>query len=427
MDALISAAFSALVKVGRLEVITAKGSRLLFGDGSGIHTTVRFRDAGAERALLLNPELKTGELFTDGRLTVEQGTVYDFLLMAMQGAREASEPWVLRLADEARVAATRVFARNDPRRAARNVAHHYDLGDDLYALFLDPDWQYSCAYFEHPDQSLVDAQLAKKRHVAAKLLIEPGNSVLDIGSGWGGLALHLAELCGADRVLGVTLSTEQIERARRRAIEHGLAERVTFQLQDYRQLAGRFDRIVSVGMFEHVGLAFYGEFFRAVRRLLADDGVALIHTIASPDTPGPTNPWIRKYIFPGGHIPSLSDIAPHLEKAGLVLTDLETLGPHYALTLQAWRRNFMSRRDEAKRMFDERFCRMWEFYLSLSEAAFRTDDITVFQLQLARRRGAVPLTRSYMEERERLLRGREPHVQNPREADPAPGSDPLPG
>jgi cyclopropane-fatty-acyl-phospholipid synthase len=406
VSALLKTVLGGLVKRGALEVITAQGERLTFGDGTGTPVTVRFADPRAELALLLNPELKTGELFMDGRLIVERGTIYDFLLLSLENARDASEPWITQALDEARIAAGRFIARNTPIRAQRNVAHHYDLGDELYALFLDPDWQYSCAYFETPQQDLAGAQLAKKRHLAAKLLVEPGQSVLDIGCGWGGLALYLARVCGA-RVTGVTLSQEQLARARSRAAEAGLADRATFALQDYRKVEGRFDRIVSVGMFEHVGLAFYGAFFSTVRGLLADDGVALIHTIGSPDVPGPTNAWIRKYIFPGGHIPSLSDIAPHLERAGLVLTDLETLGPHYALTLRAWREAFMTRRDEAKALFDERFCRMWEFYLAMSEAAFRTDDITIFQLQLARRRTTAPMTRGYVEAREAELRARE--------------------
>jgi cyclopropane-fatty-acyl-phospholipid synthase len=407
LDGLLTTVFRGLVRTGSLELVTARGSRLRFGDGSGEPVAVRFTDAAAERALLLDPELKTGELFTDGRLVVERGTIYAFLLLVLQGAREAEAPLVLRLLDEAKIAMGRLFPSNDARRAQRNVAHHYDLGDDLYALFLDPDWQYSCAYFEEPGQSLAAAQLAKKRHIAAKLMVEAGQSVLDVGSGWGGLALYLAQVCDAGEVTGVTLSHEQIARARARATERGLDARVGFQLQDYREVQGRFDRIVSVGMFEHVGLGSYGAFFQTVRRLLARDGVALLHTIGSPGTPGPTNPWIRRYIFPGGHIPSLSDIAPHIERADLILTDVETLGPHYALTLRAWREAFMARRAEAKAMFDERFCRMWEFYLALSEAAFRTDDITIFQIQLARYRETVPMTRNYIEARERTLRGRE--------------------
>jgi cyclopropane-fatty-acyl-phospholipid synthase len=403
----LAAAFKGLVRTGVLEIVTARGERLSFGDGTGTPVTIRFADPGAELALLLNPELKTGELFTDGRLVVERGTIYDFLLLSLQNARDAPEPLAMQVLDEARIAAGRFIARNTPVQSRRNVAHHYDLGDDLYALFLDPDWQYSCAYFEREDQDLAAAQLAKRRHIAAKLLIQPGQSVLDIGSGWGGLALYLARVAEAGRVTGVTLSEEQLSRARARAAEAGVADRAVFELKDYRKVSGTFDRIVSVGMFEHVGLAFYGAFFQTVRRLLADDGVALIHTIGSPDVPGPTNAWIRKYIFPGGHIPSLSDIAPHVERAGLVLTDLETLGPHYALTLRAWRENFMARRDEAKALFDERFCRMWEFYLAMSEAAFRTDDITIFQLQLARRRSSVPMTRGYVEAREAVLRARE--------------------
>jgi len=407
LPSLLNAAFKSLVKTGALEIVTARGERLAFGDGTGTPVAIRFADPAAELALLMNPELATGELFTDGRLIVERGTIYDFLLLSLQNAKGAPDPVAVQVLDEVRVAAGRFVARNTPIRAQRNVAHHYDLGDELYALFLDPDWQYSCAYFESPDQDLAAAQLAKKRHIAAKLLVEPGQSVLDIGCGWGGLALYLARTAEAGQVLGVTLSEEQLARAKARAAEAGIPEQAVFALQDYRKVEGVFDRVVSVGMFEHVGLAFYGAFFQTVRRRLAPDGVALIHTIGSPDVPGPTNAWIRKYIFPGGHIPSLSDIAPHVERAGLVLTDLETLGPHYALTLRAWRDNFMARREAAKALFDERFCRMWEFYLAMSEAAFRTDDITIFQLQLAHRRTAVPMTRGYIAEREAQLRGRE--------------------
>ena len=369
--------------------------------------SVRFLDGRAERELALDPGLKVGELFTDGRLLVEQGSIYQFLHLLLRDLRDMKPPLALRVFDAAQMTLWRWLPKNNPAKSQRNVAHHYDLGDELYALFLDPDWQYSCAYFEYPGQSLAEAQLAKKRHIAAKLRVQPGSTILDIGSGWGGLALYLARVAGAAKVTGVTLSEEQIARARRRAQEAGLADRVEFHLEDYRAVQGRFDRIVSVGMFEHVGLGFYDAFFRTSRRLLEDDGIMLLHTIGSANTPGPTNPWVLKYIFPGGHLPSLSDIVPPIERAGLVAVDIETLGPHYAETVLAWRLNFMARREEAAKLYDERFCRMWEFYLAMAEVAFRTNDITVYQIQLARRRENVPLTRDYLAAGETELRGRE--------------------
>jgi len=407
MQALLKFVFGYAVKTGDLTVVTAKGRVLRFGDGTGVPVTIRFKDSAAERALALDPAMKLGELFTDSRLLVEQGSIYDFLHLMLRDLRNMKPPLLFRLIDHVQMALWRWLPKNKPEQSRRNVAHHYDLGDALYALFLDPDWQYSCAYFEYPGQSLADAQLAKKRHIAAKLLIEPTSSVLDIGSGWGGLALYLAKVAGAAAVTGVTLSDEQIARARLRTEATGLNDRVQFRLEDYRAVQGQFDRVVSVGMFEHVGLGFYDEFFSTSRRLLRDEGVMLLHTIGSVGTPGPTNPWILKYIFPGGHIPSLSDIVPPIERSGLVITDIEMLGPHYAETLLAWRTNFMARRDEAERLYDARFCRMWEFYLALSEVAFRTNDITIYQIQLSRERQTVPLTRDYLAAAEATLRTRE--------------------
>ncbi|WP_158914924.1 cyclopropane-fatty-acyl-phospholipid synthase family protein [Caulobacter sp. S45] len=407
MQALLKFVFGYAVKTGDLTVVTAKGRVLRFGDGTGAPVTIRFNDSAAERALALDPAMKLGELFTDSRLLVEQGSIYDFLHLMLRDLRNMKPPLLFRLIDRVQMALWRWLPKNKPEQSRRNVAHHYDLGDALYALFLDPDWQYSCAYFEYPGQSLADAQLAKKRHIAAKLLIEPTSSVLDIGSGWGGLALYLAKVAGAAAVTGVTLSDEQIARARLRTEATGLNDRVQFRLEDYRAVQGQFDRVVSVGMFEHVGLGFYDEFFSTSRRLLRDEGVMLLHTIGSVGTPGPTNPWILKYIFPGGHIPSLSDIVPPIERSGLVITDIEMLGPHYAETLLAWRTNFMARRDEAERLYDARFCRMWEFYLALSEVAFRTNDITIYQIQLSRERQTVPLTRDYLAAAEETLRTRE--------------------
>ena len=280
------------------------------------------------------------------------------------------------------------------------IAHHYDLSGAIYDLFLDRDRQYSCASFEAPDRSLDEAQLAKKRHLASKLAIEPGMRVLDIGSGWGGLALYLAEVCGAE-VVGVTLSQEQHALSVQRAAQGGLGGRAHFRLMDYREVDGTFDRIVSVGMFEHVGIGHYREFFDKVRALLEPDGVAILHSICRADGPNATSAWTKKYIFPGGYIPALSEVLPPIEKSGLYLTDIEVLRLHYAQTLREWRRRFADHRDTARRLMDERFCRMWEFYLVGAELGFRRLGNMVFQMQLARRQDAVPLTRDYITEWER--------------------------
>ena len=300
----------------------------------------------------------------------------------------------------------RLHQMNRGERAKRNVAHHYDLDRRLYDLFLDTDRQYSCAYFETPGQSLDDAQLAKKRHIAAKLAVEPGHRVLDIGCGWGGLGLYLADVVGAD-VVGITLSEEQFAIANGRAVERGLQDRVEFRIEDYRKTAGRFDRIVSVGMFEHVGVGFYDTYFQHCARLLDDDGVMLLHTIGRTTGPGATNPWIAKYIFPGGYIPALEEIVPAMERAGLFVTDVEILRIHYADTLKAWRERFLARRDEAEALYDEQFCRMWEFYLAACEASFRCGDDVVFQIQISKKIDALPLTRDYIAEREQNLRSKE--------------------
>ncbi|MEW6257283.1 MAG: cyclopropane-fatty-acyl-phospholipid synthase family protein, partial [Pseudomonadota bacterium] len=311
------------------------------------------------------------------------------------------------------LALRRLAQFNPPERARRNVAHHYDLDGRLYALFLDGDRQYSCAYFEAAGQSLDDAQLAKKRLIAAKLRLDrPGLNTLDVGCGWGGLSLYLAEMAGA-RMTGVTLSTEQLGIATARAQERGLGDRIDFRLEDYRALEGRFDRIVSVGMFEHVGVQHFRAFFRKARDLLTDDGVMLLHSIGRSDGPGVTNPWIAKYIFPGGYIPSLSEVIPVIEQAGLVITDVEILRLHYAETLKAWRERFRARREEAVRLTDERFCRMWDFYLAASEMAFRHQGMMVFQIQLARRQEAVPLTRAYIADAEARLRAAEGRARAP--------------
>jgi cyclopropane-fatty-acyl-phospholipid synthase len=395
-----------LVRKGQLEVATADGIAETFGDGLGPQLGVKLLDGAAERRLMLNPELALGELYMDGRLVLTKGDLYDLLeLGARNLAGLADGPWAKVLA-RGRLAFRGLHQRNDRRRAKRNIASHYDLDQRLYNLFLDSDRQYSCAYFEYPGQSLEDAQTAKKRHIAAKLLPEDGATALDIGCGFGGLGLYLAGVAGA-RVTGVTLSEEQFAVATERARQTGLADRVEFRLQDYRDVPEKFDRIVSVGMFEHVGVNRYDEFFTKVRGLLKDDGVVLLHSIGRNSVPGVTNAWIRKYIFPGGYIPSLSEVLPAIERAGLYVTDIEILRLHYADTLRAWRERFMARRDEAVELYDERFCRMWEFYLAGSETSFRVDAHMVFQIQLAKRQEAIPLTRDYVPDREAELRRRE--------------------
>ena len=405
MEKLLVAVFSRCVGRGTLTVETARGKKLMFGDGTGEEVRIRFTDSAGERALALNPELYAGELFMDGRLVVDHGTIFDFLALVLRDPAPLSLP--MRLLKNVRMLKCRFMSRNNPWRARRNVAHHYDLDRRLYSLFLDKDLQYSCAYFERPDATLEEAQLAKKRLVTAKLVLEPESRVLDIGSGWGGLGLYIKEIGGAADVQGITLSTEQLGVATERARERGLQDAVRFALQDYRDVKGTFDRIVSVGMFEHVGTRFYRTYFGKCRELLKPDGVMLMHTIGLMDGPWYPNPWLEKYVFPGGQLPALSEIIPAIERSGLIVTDVECLRLHYAETLAEWRRRFMARRAEAAALYDERFCRMWEFYLAACEAAFRFQDVAVFQVQCARRQEAVPLTRDYIAERMHDLRIRE--------------------
>lgn len=393
---LLSRLLRMLVTVGSLTVIDSRGRQHRFkGRAPGPDLTIRLHDRSAERAMGLSPRLAVGEAYMDGKLTIENGDIYDFLDFcgrntARFGSYESFDPLY-------RV--ERLFRQlqqfNPVGRARQNVAHHYDLSGKLYDLFLDSDRQYSCAYFRTDNDTLEVAQDNKKRHIAAKLLLKPGCRVLDIGSGWGGLGIYLAR-AGAGEVHGVTLSTEQHERSNRRAAEAGLGSKVKFHLRDYREEAGTYDRIVSVGMFEHVGVRHYAEFFGKLRKLLADDGVALLHSIGRSDGPGVTNPWIRKYIFPGGYSPALSEVVSVIERSGLWVTDIEVLRLHYADTLREWRRRFAASRDEVRKIYDERFCRMWEFYLAGSEVAFRREGHMVFQIQIAKRVDAVPRTRDYM-------------------------------
>ncbi len=385
-----------LFGLGCLTIIHASGRSAVYGDGSGPPVTVRLRPGAAGR-ILLNPDLKFGECFMDGELRVEQGDIYALLEIIARNMVANHRPRTdferLRFAIQRRISQI-----NDRRAARNNVAHHYDLSYDLYRRFLDTDMQYSCAYYASPNCTLEEAQAAKKAHIAAKLRLQPGVSVLDIGCGWGGLGLMLSEQAPGVRVQGVTLSQEQLTVARHRAQAQGVADRVRFDLCDYRDVSGPFDRIVSVGMFEHVGRPNYQAYFDTIARLLSDDGIALVHSIGRRSEPGVTQPFIQKYIFPGGYIPALSEVLPAIERAGLWVADIEILRLHYAETLRAWRRRFEGQRGEISALYDEQFCRMWEFYLASSEIAFRYFGFMNFQIQLTKRVDALPITRDYMVE-----------------------------
>jgi cyclopropane-fatty-acyl-phospholipid synthase len=405
VDWLLSVFLRRFIRSGSLTVTTAAGKTYTFGDGSGPPFAVRVTTAQAQLAVMLDPELRLGEAYMDGTFVVEQGTIADVLAILMRQEQVAAPTWALP-PKLLRYLFRRLQQLNLRSRSRRNVAHHYDLDGRLYKLFLDADQQYSCAYFESPEQSLDDAQLAKRRHLAAKLLVSPDAKVLDIGCGWGGLALYLAEVAGA-HVSGITLSQEQYARAQQRAMERDRAQDAVFRLEDYRDVAGSFDRIVSVGMFEHVGVGFYDTYFRKCAQILDQDGVFLLHTIGRSSPPSVTNPWIAKYIFPGGYIPALSEVVPAIERAGLTVTDVEILQLHYAETLKAWRERFLAHRAEVEQLYDQRFVRMWEFYLASSEMAFRESDMVVFQIQMAKRKGVVPQTRDYIGREEARLRARE--------------------
>jgi cyclopropane-fatty-acyl-phospholipid synthase len=401
---LLSRLFERTITIGCLRVIDSGGSLHTFDGSGGKSVTIRLHDPALHWKLAVKPRLYFGEAFMDGKLTVEEGNLYDLIDLLAVNLEAMPAGLTARLLNGSVTLFRRFHQYNPLPRARQNVAHHYDLSDEFYELFLDRDRQYSCGYFHDGAEDLDDAQLDKKRHLAAKLLLRPGHKVLDIGSGWGGLALYLASECGAD-VTGLTLSVEQHKVATRRAAAAGLSDRVRFYMRDYREEVGQYDRIVSVGMFEHVGLNHYGAFFAKLKSLLAPDGVALLHSIGRKDGPGTTNPWVRKYIFPGGYIPALSEVLPIVEQLRFWVTDIEILRLHYAETLRAWRRRFERNRDRVRALFDERFCRMWEMYLVGSEIAFQRQDHMVFQMQLAKTVDAVPLTRDYMLDWERAHSG----------------------
>ena len=378
------------VKAGRLSIRDADGSVLVMqGAAEGPRSAIRLHDETLLRKLMVKPDLFMGEGYVDGTLEIEEGTLYDFLEFC--GINMAPQQIDSKLSMLFR----RAEQKNAGDKARQNVAHHYDLDGGLYEHFLDEDRQYSCAYFASDTDSLEVAQANKKRHIAAKLLLEPGMKILDIGSGWGGLALYLARIADVE-VHGVTLSQAQYEISRTRARAEGLDGRVTFELIDYREVDGSFERIVSVGMFEHVGAGNYVEFFGKIGELLSDDGVCLLHSIGRKEPPGLTHAWITKYIFPGGYSPSLSETLAAVEKSGMWTTDIEILRLHYADTLREWNKRFQRNRGKVKAIYDERFCRMWEFYLQSCEVGFRRMGWMVFQLQLAKSVGTVPITRDYI-------------------------------
>ncbi|MDR3437200.1 cyclopropane-fatty-acyl-phospholipid synthase family protein [Telmatospirillum sp.] len=386
-----------LVRHGRLTVIDASGRPHIFG-GTLLPdippVTIRLRDRRLHWRLALQPAVAFGEAFMDGTLTIEEGSLDDFLALVDENTRLINPRFALQ---ERLSFVLRYLQQWNPVKASRrNVAHHYDLSDDFYALFLDADRQYSCAYFANPEMTLEEAQTAKKQHIISKLLLRSGQKVLDIGCGWGGLALSIARHADVE-VTGITLSEHQLAIARQRAEEAQLSHRVKFMLADYRQISGQFDRIVSVGMFEHVGVGQYGTFFRRAGDLLTDKGIALLHSIGRSYGSGVTNAWIRKYIFPGGYCPALSEVTSAIEKSGLVATDIEILRPtHYAETLRHWRNRFNEQRAKVAAIYDERFCRMWELYLAGSESAFRRQGLMTWQMQFSRQPFVVPATRDYM-------------------------------
>ncbi|MBI0025755.1 class I SAM-dependent methyltransferase [Bartonella sp. M0187] len=404
MFALLKTAASHIITKGNLTITDSRGVTYQFGDQTGKPIQIRFTSAKWEREVALDPALKLGEAYMNDGFEFIKGDIYSLLetIFESTGPIAENQLW-MKAFSFIRTATKRFVQMNTLRRSAKNVEHHYDLSGKLYEMFLDPDRQYSCGYFENPNVSLGEAQLAKKRHLAAKLQVKENEKLLDIGCGWGGLGLYFARVLGAN-VTGVTLSHEQHGIANQRAKDMGLQDKAKFFLLDYRKLDDAFDKIVSVGMFEHVGIGHYKEYFDHVKRLLKPDGRFVLHSIGRSGEPGATNPWIAKYIFPGGYIPALSEVIPVIEKSGLIITDIEILRLHYAETLKAWREAFLAHWDEAKALYDERFCRMWEFYLAASESAFRWQGMMVFQIQLAHKQDAVPLTRDYIGEEEARLK-----------------------
>ncbi len=402
-----------VIKYGTVSLIDASGKRHQVSEYGKPEVVLRLTDNSIAKRLMFATSMGWCEAYTDGKLLFEEGTLRDFLEIWGRSEIILSRGWpgeIFRIFYSV-IAALGHY--NPIERARRNVAHHYDLSSELYGLFLDSDRQYSCAYFPKGDEDIETAQRLKKRHIAAKLDIKPGMTVLDIGSGWGGMAIYLAENLDCN-VLGVTLSEEQYKLSRQRVIEAGLEQKIRFELRDYRTLTEQVDRIVSVGMLEHVGQYQYGQFFGKVRELLKPDGIALIHTIARMEKPQPIPAWIRKYIFPGSYLPSTSQLARACERHRFWVTDIENLRLHYSKTLIKWYERFTHNREKIAKIYDERFCRMWEMYLLASEMTFRVQHITVLQLQLTREIDVLPITRNYMLENERALARKDSSWTTPR-------------
>ncbi|WP_299298521.1 cyclopropane-fatty-acyl-phospholipid synthase family protein [uncultured Tateyamaria sp.] len=394
-DKLLDRFLTGMMVDDRLSITYPDGTTRDYGPDSGAHGHLDIADTATLKALIVNPDLGLGEGYMEGRITPKNCTLDEVLTVIIRNRFKGHlPPWLL-MANRARFHARRFIQNNAPRASRQNVAHHYDISDDLYRLFLDADMQYSCAYFRDNAMTLEEAQIAKKAHIAAKLRLEPGMRVLDIGCGWGGMALTLARDYGCE-VTGITLSENQLATAQRRAEAAGLADRVHFNLQDYRHTSGTFDRIVSVGMLEHVGVPNFGTYFNRVAELLDPDGVALIHTIGRSAPPMAHSSWINKYIFPGGYVPSLSELAPAMEKSGLWQTDIEVWRLHYAKTIRHWRDRFDAHISEISSMYDDRFVRMFHYYLTVCILAFEHQMQGVYHFQLAHKRDAVPLTRDYL-------------------------------
>ena len=401
-EKMFSSMLERAIRKGTMVVRYAGGSEITYGDGKAPKADIELRDSAAARAIYFDPGLKFAEMYMDNRLVVKDDALNDFIaVIKLNGAKKfATAPAVV-------LTMWRIFERFWRRRIARetaqrNVAHHYDLDEKLFRLFLDDDLQYSCAYFEQPDVSLEEAQSAKKCHIAAKMMLEPGQKVLDIGCGWGGTGLFLAKYFEAD-VIGVTLSVEQQRVAMQRALEAGLGDRARFELRDYRDVEGTFDRLVSIGMFEHVGPQNFQTYFSTAKKLMKDDGVFVLHSIgrAKPNISDP--PFVEKYIFPNGHIPALSETLSAIEKSGLLVKDIEILTFHYADTLKHWRQRFHANRDKVLELFDERFFRMWDLYLATSEESFRHGKLVNFQIQLVKKQSTSRPTRNYIHETETAL------------------------
>jgi cyclopropane-fatty-acyl-phospholipid synthase len=400
---LLNSMMSKFIKIGSMRVIDADGNEHVYSGEPGPNITLRITDPKLYTSLFFNPELRAGEAYMNGTLLIEEGGIRDLLMLFAVNRSSLRNQKLQKIVRGTYKKIRKMHQRNTVDASKKNVAHHYDMSNELYSLFLDEDMHYSCAYYRNPDDTLDIAQQNKLRHIASKLDLKPGQRVLDIGSGWGGMAMYLASVADVE-VVGITLSVEQQVLATKRAKERGLDKRVRFNLIDYREVKGPFDRIVSVGMFEHVGVTQFPEFFAKFYELLEDDGVALLHSIGRKAGSGATGAWVRKYIFPGGYSPALSETLAMVEKSGLWVTDVEILRLHYADTLLAWENNFQANREKISDLLDERFCRMWEFYLIASEFTFRYGKHMVFQMQLTKDVNTLPLTRDYIYERDNALK-----------------------